>query len=188
MKYSKFCITGEQSKLCKASPFPFPLCNGTACSLSSQNKKYHLYLAFLLTRSPLLMRFACEHTFCFLLELVCSSPVCSRAVYHSKLQQRAKMSRSAGRTKSRSAGRQRVVAKSLLTSKPSQGSVSPLPRRWEGKQYHFLIKDVTKPPHTGGYCGCHASCFWLLEICYYLSVKVEELISVSSASCGKARS
>lgn len=104
---------------------------------SLPNKNYHLYLAFLFTHFPLLMRFAWEHIFCFVLELVCSSAAHSYTTYLRTLLQRAKNSQGASEGHG-------VVAMTLLTSQASQRSVSPFPGRWEGKQFCFFIKKCNR--------------------------------------------
>lgn len=82
---------GEWCKLWKASPFTFPLCSGAVRSLSFQQENIFFFFSpFLFICSPLLMKFAWEHTLCFVLELVFSLSAHSHSVYLCTLLQRAK--------------------------------------------------------------------------------------------------
>lgn len=105
------------------------------------SKKYLYFLPFLFTCSPLLMRYAWEHTLCFVLELVFSLSAHSHSVYLCTLLQRAKAAKG-------HRGGQEAVATTLLTSQANHGSVSSFPGRWEEKQFCFSIKNMTEPLHA----------------------------------------
>lgn len=129
------------------------------------NKDCNLYLAFLFAHSPLLMRFAWEHTFCFVLELVCSSAARSHTAHLRRLLQRAKALREHREG-------QGVIVMMLLAS---QGSVSLFPGRWEGKQFSFFIRTVTEPPHTP----------WIQWLPYFMFL-VDRRLLLCQRWCGAA--